>query len=577
MIGSAHFSRLTIRSAIFLAASLPIVLSLRAQAQNNDSQPTFSARPVSGTTAPGKTMDMKAAPPASTLGRRPVREIPRGTPFTPGQERALKDHARRRALQAPAQTGGNGPSAPARPGGRGTPSASQAFFPPNTASQQNFCNSFIPSDMAVAASTDFVVQVTNSCIVVLSASGGALLSGPTALCSFFAVSCDDNVGDPRALYDPNAGVFIVIAEDFTANNLLIAASTSGDPTSTYNLHSVPMGLACGGGGDFPMAGQTLQESGDALGALYVSWNEFCPGGTFTNDVIAFAKSQVYSTNALTLYGFINITLGGVPLDHIQPVNVMNKSDRPRAEFLISTLDFGFGGGQCINGCNGLVVLGFYNTISGSAVFSGILIPTANTYFLPPNADQPGCTSGSCLINTGPPAITGTVNYSSGQLYAAISTGGNFAGAGTLFWQVHPTLNDAGNVTGATILNEICACGVFRGSGSMYYATVQPDSEGNFTVAYNFSSTVDFPGIAYLTQRVTQATGAFEDFGFFLAAGSAFYQQLDMFGRNRWGDYTGTAFSQTIPNSYWFSGEYSDPTQIWDTAIGENGYTDPSQP
>ena len=119
MIGSAHFSRLTIRSAIFLAASLPIVLSLRAQAQNNDSQPTFSARPVSGTTAPGKTMDMKAAPPASTLGRRPVREISRGTPFTPGQERALKDHARRRALQAPAQTGGNGPSAPAPPGARG--------------------------------------------------------------------------------------------------------------------------------------------------------------------------------------------------------------------------------------------------------------------------------------------------------------------------------------------------------------------------------------------------------------------------------------------------------------------------
>src|SRR5262249_27673516 len=97
MIGSAHFSRLTIRSAIFLAASLPIVLSLRAQATNNASQPTFSARPVSGTTAPGKTMDIKVARPASTLGLRPVPERPCADLFTPGQEQALKDHARRRA------------------------------------------------------------------------------------------------------------------------------------------------------------------------------------------------------------------------------------------------------------------------------------------------------------------------------------------------------------------------------------------------------------------------------------------------------------------------------------------------
>ena len=115
---------------------------------------------------------------------------------------------------------------------------------------------------------------------------------------------------------------------------------------------------------------------------------------------------------------------------------------------------------------------------------------------------------------------------------------------------------------------------------MYYATVQPDTEGNFTVAYNFSSTVDFPGIAYLTQRVSQAPGSFHDFGFFLAAGSGFYRQLDRFGRNRWGDYTGTAFSQTVPNAMWFSGQYSTAsgsTGRWNTAVGENGYTSPSQP
>jgi hypothetical protein len=115
---------------------------------------------------------------------------------------------------------------------------------------------------------------------------------------------------------------------------------------------------------------------------------------------------------------------------------------------------------------------------------------------------------------------------------------------------------------------------------MYYSTVQPDPEGNLTLVYNFSSTSDFPGTAYLTQRVTQAPGSFHDFGFFLASGSGFYQQLDQFGRNRWGDYTGTAYSETVPNAMWFSGQnskLSGSTGLSATAVGENGYMDPSQP
>ena len=46
------------------------------------------------------------------------------------------------------------------------------------------------------------------------------------------------------------------------------------------------------------------------------------------------------------------------------------------------------------------------------------------------------------------------------------------------------------------------------------------------MAYNFSSTADYPGIAYLSQRVTQAPGAFHDAGIYLADGSGFYKQID---------------------------------------------------
>jgi hypothetical protein len=529
---------------------------------------------------------MSSVPAASALEPSPIKAIPLRTPFSSIQELNLKNKARLRSGQGPYQRGYSPPTNPPANsdqtnGVEQTPGASKAFFPPNTAREGTFCSGYIPSDMAVAASISYVVQVTNSCITVLNPASGVPFSGfPKALCSFFGVSCNDSVGDPRALYDPKNARFIIIAEDFSANNLLIAATTTANPTTTYDVHSVGMGIACGGGGDFPMAGQTLNEIGDFTGALYVSWDEFCPNGSITNDEIAFSKMQVYSTSGLTIYGFINISVNGILMDHVQPVNVMNYGDRPRAEFLVATYDFGFGGGECVSGCNGLWVFAFYNTISGSAVFSGASAGTAHNYFLAPNAPQPGCTSGSCLINTPPPGITGTVNYSSGQIYPTITTGGGFTGAGVLFWQVHPTLNDADQVTSVSILNEICLCG-FTDSGSAYYPTVQPDSEGNFTMVYNFSDpSAVYPSTSYLTQRVTQATGSFHDSGFFVARGSGFYEQLDNFGRNRWGDYTGTAWSQTFPNAYWFSGEYSTASGgsgLWNTAIGKNGYTSLSQP
>jgi hypothetical protein len=65
-------------------------------------------------------------------------------------------------------------------------------------------------------------------------------------------------------------------------------------------------------------------------------------------VIAFGKTQVYSTKPTPIHGFINLSFGGVLLDHVQPMNVMYGGDRPRAEFLLATFDFNSGGGLCVN-------------------------------------------------------------------------------------------------------------------------------------------------------------------------------------------------------------------------------------
>ena len=62
---------------------------------------------------------------------------------------------------------------------------------------------------------------------------------------------------------------------------------------------------------------------------------------------------------------------------------------PRAGLLVNSFNLNFGGGQCVTGCNGLVIWSVSNAlwVSGTpgVQVTGVVIPTANTYFLPPNA------------------------------------------------------------------------------------------------------------------------------------------------------------------------------------------------
>lgn len=97
------------------------------------------------------------------------------------------------------------------------------------------------------------------------------------------------------------------------------------------------------------------------------------------------------------------------------------------------------------------------------------------------------------------------------------------------------------------------------------------------MVYNFSDVNTFPSAIFLSRRATQAQNTLHDSGLTLAAGLAGYNQPDANLNNRWGDYTGAALSQQSPNSYWFSAQFAQANGNWGTAIGLNGYTDPSQP
>lgn len=458
------------------------------------------------------------------------------------------------------------------------------------------CNGF-PSDQALSASTTQVVQVINACIIVLNAASGAYYSGyPKALTTFFGVTGTDNVGDSRTFYDQRNQRFVVVSEDFTTNSFLVAATSGGDATGSWYTYNLAASLSGTGCPDYPMLGQTNHEIQDGKGGIYLSFDRFDAScNAFVDDVVwILSKLRIYSGQSIGTFNYIfNFTSNGTTVDHVQPANVTTKGDQPRSEFLVNTFNFNFGCSATAP-CNGLIIWQIHDGVyPGKATSNGVTISTPHNYIQPFSAAQRGADSGTtCAINTGTVGITGTVNWTAGDLYVATTTGAlnGQVSDGWEYWQIHPYLDSTGALEPSpnlpVIRNEICwGCFGFSGDSTLseYYPTAQPDDEGNVTVVYNTSGHALSPSVGYVSQRTTQNVGGFPDGGLFLMTGSGEYCQLDKTNRNRWGDETASApygtYFQGYP-TFWFSGPYSQSSSngtTWATQIGQTAFTSAKVP
>jgi hypothetical protein len=262
---------------------------------------------------------------------------------------------------------------------------------------------------------------------------------------------------------------------------------------------------------------------------------------------------------------------------------------------VASRNINFGGGQCTAGCNGLVVVAISNALfvtgTPGVEISGATVATANTYRFPPNALQPGCTSPTalCAIDTGDTRIHSQVTYANGTLWGSLNTKRSGNNTATVLWfQLRPYLNDNNawctgsflnkcpDITGVDILNEDCYfCGGRGNSGSDWFGVPVSNSEGDVTMVANYSDLNTFPGVFYVSRRVTQAKNTMHDVGVFLRSGDAFYQLLDSVNRNRWGDYNAAQLDTS--NTFWFAAQYARTGNSWGTRIGRNAFTLRTQP
>ena len=406
----------------------------------------------------------------------------------------------------------------------------------------NVGGSSVPPDSELAVGPTHAIVVVNSMFAIYNKTTGALLAGPTDFDAFFTgVSGCSGTFDPNVLYDESADRFILgIDGDGTA--YCVAASTSGDPTSTWSAYGFSTIEDPGDFFDYPHAG--VGED-----AIFMGANLFA--AVFRAEVWAMNKSQMYAGTALSV---VKRELGG-SADTPQPMNL-----------------HGFGQGTWPS--TGV------HYILGDGVFDGTTIGVWS--WEDPFGSDTFINEGTVNLNS----FTGVT----GGFPLDVPQGGGGDDVQGNDWRVQDAEYRNGNLwmthtiacnPGAGSVNcfrwaeidptgpSIVQAGVFGTDGEFRtFADLAVNHCEDVTIGYSKSSTSIFPGVFYTGRLGTDTAntlGAEAE----LIAGEIVYTAFDDVPR-RWGDYSG-ATSDPDGERTWYLGEYSKDVAgaaPWGERVGE---------
>jgi hypothetical protein len=479
-----------------------------------------------------------------------------------------------RLTHAYSLTGVSSPSAP------NTPPAITKFQ--GMADSASICPYFggcQPPDMALASSPQWVFQGVNTSWAVYNTSGQLQSGWPMNSQMFFNVpnppnNCDPNgpfLSDPRAFYDINdqrfwaatlqvEGAFGVGSNCPLQTDYWVSVSQTSNPNGLWNVYEFNMALGTTNVADYTQFGF------DAHG-IYFGANMFNNAGSAYeyDEIFGVNKHKMEMGAKVTAYGFDNLSVGGVLVDTVQPVEAQIPTyGGPADEMFINAFNMNGdpNGNNCFSSaCSGVVVWAMRNPGTKKATLMGTEVATSS-YISPPNADEPGC---SQCIETLDTRISGTPPYADGQISFALETGAmnNSQVVPAIYWgQVTPQFVN-GTLTGANLYQN----GYFGFSGDQAasFGALMPDVNGNLIMVYDTMSSSLNPSSAFAGRRAGFTLGQFHDAGRYLQVG------LAPTSNSRWGDYEATSYDGFSSDHIWFAAQYSGSNQDWATSMGETQF------
>lgn len=407
--------------------------------------------------------------------------------------------------------------------------------------------SFIPPDTTGAIGPNHFVEFTNGSFSVYNRTTGALLGSRTALTSFWTnagvsgLSLNPVTGtgttDPRVLYDPFSNRWFATAIDTPAtgaNRILVAVSSSSDPTSTWKAFGITSNTS-GAFADFPTLGMNAD-------ALYVGTNNF---GDFSVDVgITVIPKAGLLLGTPTVAG-ATVFQGQSPSGTgYTPSPVVDMNNGSGSNAILSDYNMATGFLRRTNIIN-------TNTPSPSLSTSGGLIAVTPAS-APPLAHQSGAND---TIDTGDTRFSGSVILQGGKIWGVqvLDVGGRSA---IRWYRINASTNaleESGTISSAT--------------RDYYFPSIAVNASGDVVIGYSGSSDSEY---ASSFASVGKYNGASTTFATptLLKAGVGNYNITFGGPSNRWGDYSQTTIDPNDPSHFWTIQEWASATNVWSTEITE---------
>ena len=392
-----------------------------------------------------------------------------------------------------------------------------------------------PPDSMGAVGTDHIVELINGRFAAYDRSGTLLQS--STLDSFWASAGVTPTGafsfDPRIVYDQHSERWFSTAVDNaqSANNILVGVSNSSDPTAGWTAFAIDSDADDSHWADFPMLGLNQDN-------VVISSNMFSlsAGGSTNLGFHVIDKSDLVSgTLNLTAYEDVALTDTGF-------------SPQPVFDYT--------------NGTGPLTVLSSFNKGNGFLKTSTVDQSSLNTTggFIsvtarpnPTPIDQPGpkadidAGSSHFSSNIVRQQITGRANDS---LWGV--QGVDINGRAALEWYEIDALTNA--VLQSGIIDDP--------SLALNFGSISVNEFGDVVIGFSGGDPSTFMSTYFVAGQTVNGVTAFDVITQTQAGVSDYEQNIDSFGRNRWGDYSATVLDPNDPRSFWTFQQYASGTDEW---------------
>jgi hypothetical protein len=404
----------------------------------------------------------------------------------------------------------------------------------------------IPPDINGAVGTTYVIETTNQQFNIYTKSTGVLKS-TVAIATLFSPSGLTGYYDPHIVYDPNNDRFLIAidAQTGTASTapsaFAVAVSATGDPTGNWYIYSVVCTPSA------PTDFMDYDQLGFNNNWIVMTGNDFPSSGSNSTHIYVWPRATLYSGASGTATSFVDATN-----ILVSPATTYDATQN--TEYLVSDRNGNSGGNGYVN----------IETITGTAsapVYSAGTQLGINQPWQDPSALEHAPEKGETAAKGTEAGDTRihSVIYRNGSLWFThgvfLPASGTVTNCAVDWWQINPSTLSVIQFDRIADANKLIW---------YYYPSLDVNVNGDMLIGYSNSSATTYAGAQYSLRVAADPVNTLETPDQFVNGVAGYYKTYGG-GRNRYGDYSGTAFDPT-DGSFWTFQEWANTGNNWGTQI-----------